>query len=167
MYSKRDAFILMDADEPIYTESAQRCATYIIVKKTKDSVKIMMEYLHYCEDVRILTDADNVMGKENYRNFIDNRHDQTVWSILTKKHNLRAFRDPSQWGKNKEIEKAKCKNIALLTDYPLPMDYAVTIKPTPNAPWDNSYLDKDKIGLYTFEKQWDFVKWLNSERKTG
>ncbi len=38
------------------------------------------------------------MGLPNYEGFIDNRHDQTVLSLLAKKWGIIPFRDPSQWG---------------------------------------------------------------------
>lgn len=69
----------------------------------------------------------------------------------------------------RKIEQAKCKNIAVITDKPLPLRYAVPIKPNAEQHPDVNYaerircIDKDRYNLYTFEKQWDFVKWLNSE----
>jgi len=46
------------------------------------------------------------MGKPNYKEFIDHRHDQSIFSVLTKKYNLLAYRDPSQWG-NEDIKTYK------------------------------------------------------------
>jgi hypothetical protein len=46
------------------------------------------------------------MGKPNYKEFKDHRHDQSIFSVLTKKYNLLAYRDPSQWG-NKDIKTYK------------------------------------------------------------
>ncbi len=69
----------------------------------------------------------------------------------------------------RKIEQAKCRNIAVITDKPLQLKYAVTIKPNSAEKTNADYaerircIDKDRYNLYTFEKQWDFVKWLNSE----
>ena len=41
-YSKRDAFILMDCDDKLFFSTFQRLATYIIVKKTDESIKILV-----------------------------------------------------------------------------------------------------------------------------
>lgn len=41
---------------------------------------------------------ENVTGKKNYQTFIEHRHDQSVFSLLSKKYKLQAFRDPSQFG---------------------------------------------------------------------
>ena len=85
-FTKRDAFILMDADTPYYTDTYQYMATLMIYKKTKFTIKFIQEWLHYCQDSRIITDDPNTMGKENYPKFIDNRHDQSILSLLIKKY---------------------------------------------------------------------------------
>lgn len=98
-YTKRDAFILMGCDMPQFTDSDQICATYIILKKDKFTCKLIDEYLMYVQDKRIVTDQPNVMGKDDYPEFVENRHDQSVRSLLCKKHGIEPFRDPSQYGK--------------------------------------------------------------------
>ena len=62
----------------------------------------------------------------------------------------------------REIEKAKCKNLIILTATPLPLDYACCIKPRLHRPNGDSFLDDNIWGTRTFEKQWDFVDWINS-----
>lgn len=96
-FSKRDAFILMDCDKEEYINEAQREATFIVLKKTPCSVDLINEWLVYTQDPRINTDLPNTLGKENYEGFKENRHDQTAWSLITKKRGYKAFRDPSQW----------------------------------------------------------------------
>lgn len=94
-YSKRDAFVLMECDEPAIAYSNQICSGYILVKKSRDTVQLMEKYYQFCQDFRIVTDCDNVMGANNYDGFIENRHDQTVLSLLCKKNGIKPFRDPS------------------------------------------------------------------------
>ena len=84
-YSKRDAFILLDADSPIYTDTFQYMAGIQIYKKSNFSENFLVKLLHYSTDKRIVTDDPNTQGLPNYYGFIENRHDQTVLSILTKK----------------------------------------------------------------------------------
>ncbi len=100
-WSKRDALILMDCDKPDFLWSAQICAGYILIKKDSRTIALMDEYVNYIQDIRIVSDNYNVMGKPNYEDFKGNRHDQTVWSLLCKKHNIKPFRDPSQHGLNR------------------------------------------------------------------
>ena len=84
-FSKRDAFILLDADSYIYTDTFQYMATIQIYKKSKFSENFLEKLLHYSTDKRIITDNPNTQGLPNYNGFIDNRHDQTILSLLTKK----------------------------------------------------------------------------------
>ena len=87
-YSKRDAFILMGVDTPFYSQTYQYSATIQIYKKSYYSIKFIQDWLYYCQDKRIITDENNVLGKPNYENFKDNRHDQTVLSLLIKKYRI-------------------------------------------------------------------------------
>ena len=84
-FSKRDAFILLGADAYIYTDTFQYMAGIQIYKKSKFSENFLEKLLHYSKDKRIITDEPNTQGLSNYEGFIDNRHDQTVLSILAKK----------------------------------------------------------------------------------
>jgi hypothetical protein len=38
------------------------------------------------------------MGQPNYEDFISHRHDQSIISLISKKRNIKRFRDPSQFG---------------------------------------------------------------------
>lgn len=102
-YTKRDALILMDCDRPEFYETPQICATYIICKKSDVSCSFMKEYLNFVQDKRIVTDDPNVLGNKNYDDFIEHRHDQSVFSLLCKKHGIKPFRDPSKWEGVKEM----------------------------------------------------------------
>jgi hypothetical protein len=99
-WCKRDALILMDCDNEEILNSSQICGTYIILKKCKETSDFVDEYLYYVQDRRIVTDEPNVMGKDNYPEFKENRHDQTVVSLLCKKRGIKPFRDPSEYGNN-------------------------------------------------------------------
>lgn len=63
------------------------------------------------------------------------------------------------------LKDVDCKNIIILTDKEYPnIDYAKTINPNLNAEFGYQFLDIDKYEIRTFEKQWDFVDWLNSDK---
>ena len=85
-YTKRDAFILLGADMPFYSQTNHYQATIQIYKKSSYTVKFIQEWLYYCQDKRIITDDNNTLGMPNYRDFKENRHDQTVLSLLIKKY---------------------------------------------------------------------------------
>ncbi len=59
----------------------------------------------------------------------------------------------------RKIEKAPCKRVAVLTHKPLGLDYEVYMKG--NGDPEQNFLEKDKYGIRTFEKEWDFVSWIN------
>lgn len=62
----------------------------------------------------------------------------------------------------REIEKAPCKRVAVLTHKPLGLDYEVCMKG--NGDPEQNFLEQDKFGIRSFEKEWDFVSWLNGSR---
>ncbi|MDO4340833.1 MAG: DUF1919 domain-containing protein, partial [Eubacteriales bacterium] len=56
-----------------------------------------------------------------------------------------------------------CKNKIVLSDKPRPnMDYVLTMKPH-NRPNGEQFLDRDSFGIRTYEKRFDYVKWLNCQ----
>lgn len=99
-WTKRDCFKLLECDEFNIIESKQILATFSLWKKTQFSMRFVEEWLHYAQDERILTDIDNILGFPNYDGFVEHRHDQSIYSILTKKNKLKVYRDPSQFGNN-------------------------------------------------------------------
>ena len=100
-FSKRDAFVVMGMDDPIVYDGEQRLANLIVAMKNCESVQYFMEYLAYAADVRVNTDRENVLGKPNLQSFIENRHDQTVHSLLSKKWGILTFRDPCACHRNR------------------------------------------------------------------
>ena len=85
-WTKRDAFILLGADMPFFTETPQYMAGIQIYKKSKFTEYFLEEVLYYSQDKRIITDEPNTLGFNNYKGFKENRHDQTVFSIMIKKY---------------------------------------------------------------------------------
>jgi hypothetical protein len=99
-YTKRDALALMDCDSKPYTNTPQRLASFSLWQKTTFSLRFASEWLKLAKNPILLMDADNLFGKDNYPDFIEHRHDQSIFSLLAKKYGLKPFRDPSQWGNN-------------------------------------------------------------------
>ena len=113
-WSKRDAFILLDCDKPEYTDTSQRLGGFVLCKNCEQTRAIVAEWLGFCTDRRIITDDENTLGLPNYDGFQGNRHDQTCWSLITKKHGIPAFRDPSQFGEKTVLP----EEIKRLSTYP-------------------------------------------------
>lgn len=104
-YNKRDALILMGCDSTEYTDTPQSIGGYVVMKKSPFVEKFLKEDLEYAKDPRIITEQENTLGQPNYDDFIVHRHDQAVWSLMVKKHRLKRFRDPSQFGMMNHYEK--------------------------------------------------------------
>ncbi len=120
-WTKRDVFIELKCDTPITAESSQRCATYFMLKKTERSQQFVNEWLMYAERYELISDEDNVIyHKDNYEGFHENRHDQSIMSLLSKKYGYNAYLDISQYRyprgwKNRRVKKEQKKS----TGYPI------------------------------------------------
>lgn len=89
--------IRLDSDKVEYIDNNQICATYIIVKNSDYSRRIIQEYYELCQDYGLISDAPSVNCDE-YPEFVEHRHDQSIWSIACKRNNIKPYRDPSQFG---------------------------------------------------------------------
>jgi hypothetical protein len=97
-WTKRDCFVLMNCDEKKYWDGMQVTATFSLWKKNKETIDFLNEWLQYLIDPRIVTDDLNVMGKPNFVEFKEHRHDQSILSLMAIKYDIKLFRDPSQFG---------------------------------------------------------------------
>lgn len=97
-YTKRDVLIELGCDEEKFTDSFQRCATYFMMKKTKKTEAFVEQWLVYAQKYELISDEDNVLhGMPNYKEFKDNRHDQSIFSVLSKKAGFQSYQDISQY----------------------------------------------------------------------
>lgn len=98
-WTKRDVFVYLDADNPQVIDTNQIMSTIFIAKKTAYTISFFEKYKKIAENApELFTDEENHLGEENYIEFIENRHNQSVLSVLAKKENLKVFRDPSEYG---------------------------------------------------------------------
>jgi hypothetical protein len=97
-WTKRDSFILMNCDSKDYWYSLQCDASFGLFRKSDKTIHFLNEWMSYCTDERILTDSDNICGKNNLPGFIEHRWDQSILSLLAKRFEIPLFRMPSQFG---------------------------------------------------------------------
>ncbi|CAJ1453919.1 unnamed protein product [Effrenium voratum] len=90
-FSKRDAFVLLDADFPIMMDTNQIATGFILVRKTALAVAFLEKWLAACEDRRVMTEEDSVLGYPEHPGYKNNNDDQTAFSLLFKRHGFRAF----------------------------------------------------------------------------
>ncbi|AGH43157.1 hypothetical protein [Paraglaciecola psychrophila] len=87
-------FDALNLNDDKYRLTNQISATYILIKKTNETVTFIKEYLSLCSNINFVTDKQKVKSKM----VIDHRHDQSILSLLAKSKNIKPFKDPSDYG---------------------------------------------------------------------
>lgn len=77
-------------------ESDQNMASFVGVRNCVDSIDIISQWLDLCKKEHLIMDLPP--QEDEFSMFKDHRHDQTLWSLLSKKLDLDTITDPSQWG---------------------------------------------------------------------
>ena len=98
LWTKRDAFVLLDCDKPACWASPQRIGGYSLWRRSDETRELVDAWLQAVADRRLVSDDPNTCGLENLPGFVTHRHDQSILSLLTKIRGIRAARDPSQFG---------------------------------------------------------------------
>jgi hypothetical protein len=97
LWTKRDLFLHMEMNDPKYTETPQRAASFIGLRNTQFTRDLLDEYMSLATNVHLINDEPNTDGWIE-PGFNEHRHDQSIWSMLSKKQNLTVLPDPTQWG---------------------------------------------------------------------
>ena len=92
-WSKNDIFAHFGVENNArFTKSRQICATIIFMKKSPKTIQIITEWLDIFKNHWNLID-DSPSKSPNHSDFKENRHDQSIWSLLNKKYVLKNFDD--------------------------------------------------------------------------
>lgn len=97
-YTKRDAFVLLDADRPDYWDDEMVNGGFLLLRNTPRAQRFVQDWKVAMRNIQLLSDAPNTRGVENLPEFRVHRHDQSILSILATRHKLPILPDPSQWG---------------------------------------------------------------------
>jgi hypothetical protein len=81
-WTKMDIFKHLDAYE--YQETKQLHATVFIIRKCEHSVDMVNKWYETCTHYDLINDSPS--HSKNHPDFSENRHDQSVWSIIRKKY---------------------------------------------------------------------------------
>ena len=91
-YTKHDTFALMNVppgDERERIKSTtQAWAGFVVLRKSATSMSFVREWLHHAQNAQIITDSRSITAPED-PGFKENRHDQSIYSILLKMNNIR------------------------------------------------------------------------------
>ncbi len=87
-WTKMDTFIKLNALDSKYTDTAQRQGGAIIILKCKEIVDLVNDWYKYVtiDNYHFVDDSASI--EKNFDSFKENRHDQSIFSILTKKYNI-------------------------------------------------------------------------------
>lgn len=97
-WTKQELFNNLNCDNDNTKESNQIMASFQLIRKTTFSLNFYKQYLEYsCNEINITDKYDAEITQDV--SYIDHRHDQSIFSLLYKKYNLKVFKDPSQLGK--------------------------------------------------------------------
>jgi len=96
-YTKRETFILMGCDAARFADTRQRLAGLILLQKSDFAEKFIDEFLELAQAPRLIADKKSTADPD-HPDFVAHRHDQSIFSLLTKRYGLSAYRDPSQYG---------------------------------------------------------------------
>ena len=80
--------------------SSQLQATNLIFRKNKHSIELLNEFINLLDEDRYLI-TDKYNSSQTYENFIENRHDQSIFSLLLKIYGSLQFKDETHF-KNRE-----------------------------------------------------------------
>jgi len=93
-YNKKLLLNYMNMNEEKYIETPQISASNILVRGTDYAKELIQEYVDLCSTYELINDD----LENEIEGFIDHRHDQSVWSLLSKRENILMLPDISQWG---------------------------------------------------------------------
>lgn len=94
---KRDTFIAMGCDSPLFYDAPHVDASYQLYQKNDRSEQFIQEYLLYCLNASALSNAPSVLGTE-LSTHRAHRNDQAILSLLARKHEIPLAIEPSEWG---------------------------------------------------------------------
>ena len=101
-WTKMDIFkkMAIDIDSSTFN-SGQLIGGIIIIKKCEHSLKVFKEILEISENYNLINDSQSNL--KNHPDFIENRHDQSISSIIRKKRGTEIIEDETVYMNNDTI----------------------------------------------------------------
>jgi len=98
-WNKRRCLSKMNCDSKKYLDAPQVSAGFQIYVNNEETRKFVKEWLYYCCMPGVIDDTTSSPGEyEEYAEYKEHRHDQSVLTNLATKYNIPLYRDPSQGG---------------------------------------------------------------------
>jgi hypothetical protein len=93
-WTKRECFVLMGCDSPLYWEHPQIQATFSVWQKTPEAADFAAEWLDWCLKPGTLADEVTRPDPPNFPGFQAHRNDQSIITNLALKHGIGCYDDP-------------------------------------------------------------------------
>lgn len=94
-WCKKDLFEFIFEEKYDYSDRPQMLASYIFLRKTESSIKFIEDWLNISSNYHLITDEPSI--SENYNDFREHRHDQSIYSLLVYRDKIKIIPDISQW----------------------------------------------------------------------
>lgn len=94
-WTKPEAFSLLSLDYDSIKQTNQFSGSFMVFRVGDKSKAFVKEWLKYCCNQELIMPKDG----DSSGHFISHREDQSILSLLAKKHNLKMHKDPTQYGK--------------------------------------------------------------------
>ncbi len=92
-WTKRDTFVVMDCDQPRFHDTPQMKGGNLVFVKCASSIDFVRQWLSLVCQVRLVSDLPSVCDEPEFSDFRAHRHDQSIFSLLYKKHGYRSCSD--------------------------------------------------------------------------
>ena len=92
-WTKRECFVLMNCDSDRYWDHPQVQATFSVWRKSAEAVQTIDEWLSACLIPGVISDEGVLDGVEDFPDFVDHRHDQSVLTNVVIRRGLDCFGD--------------------------------------------------------------------------
>lgn len=106
-WTKRDAFVFLDCDTPDYHDSPQLASGLAVFRNGAFAREFVAAWLDKAQDLRLISDLPLVGGKPNFPDFQAHRHDQSILSLLYKRHRLLSYQQITGLDGPKVIEETR------------------------------------------------------------
>lgn len=98
-WNKNRCLVKMGCNSEKYFDAPQVSAGFQIYVNDKETRKFVKEWLYYCCVPKLIDDTQSRPREyEEYMEFKEHRHDQSILTNLAIKYNIPLYRDPSQGG---------------------------------------------------------------------
>lgn len=103
-YTKMDTYKKVFPETLDHLNTGQRCATTFLLKNTQDNINIFEEIKKISVENNHFYITDVPSQEQNHEEFKEHRHDQSVFSLMSKKYKFYCIPDETYWAPNWNVK---------------------------------------------------------------